>query len=916
MSTDDVMQSNNLSQLVRQGGTAQPRKSIGSQLFLAVMGGVTVGLGLLTWGFYQGLESRTLKLTAKSLNVEVTALDGQLQSGESFLKSLAAATSALHNSNVGSPEAYRQLVQSFMQARPELITGFGIMQTPNGLVSNSKWFAPYIEETVSGRGTPFPNNPKFSFVELFSVENYPTQDYYKAPLASKKLVWTKPYYSEGFPIPLTTFAGPIKDVQGNTIAVMNGDVSLIDLQKIAKRTVYEGSGYFVALTPEGNLLAYPPNPKQAAALAKVADVSELKPIWDNVQEGLAKGQTAGLVTKGTSGSYWFYQQVPTTKWILLAQVPIASITSSALLASLASTVLAGFLIAGIVAWFVRSLNRRLNPIMEECARLTGLDDADLLANQDELERLSFAFFNLVDEQKRLSALQSADMGRSEMMRTFVVNLSQAVSSDAVQYSAIYNIQQSLGVDRILMVRLQPDGTGQIVQQIASRPWSAIDDQVALIPFTLEDGVQFYQDRQLRMIANVQELQVSTLVKEQAKGLDIQASASVPLFVDNQLWGLLVLHQCQSPRHWEPAEIDLLTQISSQVGLSLERALLIEQAEKLARDRLQDKEAIQNQLIQLIGSIEGVAMGDLTVRAEVEGAMGTVGDFFNAIVESLRSIVTQVKQSAEKVNSSVTSNETAIRQLAEDALQQVAEVNQTLDSIQNMTVTMQTVANSAQQAAQVAHSVSATARTGEVAMDSSVASILGLRGTIAETSKKVKRLGESSQQISKAVVLINQLATKTKLLAINASIEAALAGESGQGFAVVAEEVGQLAAQSASATQDIAKIVDVIQKEVSDVVQAMEEGTLQVVEGTKLVEETRQSLGQVLEVSRQIDALVESISNATVAQVESSATVTHLMQQIASVSEQTAGTSRQVSDALHETVSVAEQLQASVGTFKL
>jgi methyl-accepting chemotaxis protein PixJ len=217
---------------------------------------------------------------------------------------------------------------------------------------------------------------------------------------------------------------------------------------------------------------------------------------------------------------------------------------------------------------------------------------------------------------------------------------------------------------------------------------------------------------------------------------------------------------------------------------------------------------------------------------------------------------------------------------------------------------------------VARAASTTARAGEVAMDSSVSSILGLRGTIAETSKKVKRLGESSQQISKAVVLINQLATKTKLLAINASIEAALAGESGQGFAVVAEEVGQLAAQSASATQDIAKIVDLIQQEVGDVVQAMEEGTLQVVEGTKLVEETRRSLGQVLDVSRQIDVLVASISTATVAQAETSETVTHLMQQIASVSEHTAGTSQQVSDALHETVTVAEQLQASVGTFKI
>ena len=188
--------------------------------------------------------------------------------------------------------------------------------------------------------------------------------------------------------------------------------------------------------------------------------------------------------------------------------------------------------------------------------------------------------------------------------------------------------------------------------------------------------------------------------------------------------------------------------------------------------------------------------------------------------------------------------------------------------------------------------------------------------MAETAKKVKRLGESSQQISKAVSLINQIALQTKLLAINASIEAARAGEEGRGFAVVAEEVGELATQSAGATKEIEAIVENIQKETGEVVEAMELGNSQVVEGTHLVGEAKQSLDQMVEVSHQIDQLVQSISGETVSQTKTSEMFTNLMKDIAKVSENTSDSSRQVSDSLEGTVEIARQLQASVGKFKI
>ncbi|NJM85362.1 MAG: chemotaxis protein, partial [Leptolyngbyaceae cyanobacterium RM2_2_21] len=244
------------------------------------------------------------------------------------------------------------------------------------------------------------------------------------------------------------------------------------------------------------------------------------------------------------------------------------------------------------------------------------------------------------------------------------------------------------------------------------------------------------------------------------------------------------------------------------------------------------------------------------------------------------------------------------------------ITRALSSVEDMTDSIQSVAESARQAAQVAHTAFTTAESGGVAMARTEQNILMLRETVGTTAKKVKRLGESSQQISKVVSLINQIALQTNLLAINAGIEAARAGEEGQGFAVVAEEVGELANRSAAATQEIEKIVDAIQRETAQVVEAMEQSTAQVVEGTHLVEDAKASLEQILGVSSQIDQLVQSISTATVSQVETSTSVSQLMQMIAEVSKQTSGSSLQVSDALRSTVLVTEALQASVDTFKV
>ncbi|MDX2273232.1 MAG: methyl-accepting chemotaxis protein [Cyanobacteriota bacterium] len=344
---------------------------------------------------------------------------------------------------------------------------------------------------------------------------------------------------------------------------------------------------------------------------------------------------------------------------------------------------------------------------------------------------------------------------------------------------------------------------------------------------------------------------------------------------------------------------------------------ISELQQRAAEQGQAKEDLQRQVIRLLDDVEGAARGDLTVRAEVTAdVLGAVADSFNLTIRSLRDIVSQVKKAATAVNDAALQNEDFARSLSTDALRQAEDISRSLNSVQVMTDSIQQVASNSREATDVAAKATEAALRGGEAVDRTVAGILEIRETVAETTRKVKRLAESSQEISKIVALISQIASRTNLLALNASIEAARAGESGRGFAIVADEVRQLADRAAKASKEIEQIVLQIQSETGTVMTAMEEGTQQVIEGTRRAEQAKNSLDEIIDVSRTIDGLVRAISEATVQQTETSRSVAQVMQTLELTAGETSKESQKVSSSLMLLVGIARELQSSVGRFRV
>ena len=342
-----------------------------------------------------------------------------------------------------------------------------------------------------------------------------------------------------------------------------------------------------------------------------------------------------------------------------------------------------------------------------------------------------------------------------------------------------------------------------------------------------------------------------------------------------------------------------------------------EAERQEQEAKRVNDANQAAILRLMNELQTVAEGDLTQEATVtEDITGAIADSVNYTVEELRSLVSSVQSTVARVAQTTSDVDATSTELLAASNEQLHEIRETGRSVLEMAGRINDVSAQAQESARVARQSLQAAETGLTAVQNAIGGMNSIRDQIQETSKRIKRLGESSQEIGEITELISDITEQTNVLALNAAIQAASAGEAGRGFSVVAEEVQRLAERSADATRQIAALVKAIQTDTQDAIGAMERSTQGVVEGAKLSDNAGTALSEIDRVSRRVSDLIEQISNSASREAELANVVAENIQHIFAVTEQTGEGTRVTAGQVRELSRMADELRQSVSRFKI
>lgn len=758
-----------------------------------------------------------------------------------------------------------------------------------------------------------------------SIGNQKDQPYFQEVLEKDRPVIIGPITSKTEGTSNVYFAAPIKNFQtGKTIGIVSAQMPVNVLEKRIQSYVNPSIGeeyhlidsngvYFVASAKE-DYYQKADNEFPTYSQLKAADKPDVQIIFS--QRSKEENVVAYTPLKLEAG-------LPDLKWQIMIQRNTKNafaIQRQLLLTIALGTAITTLLVAAIATYIA---NRGTLPITAAANAVGKIGEGKLdtrlqVEGNDELALLGANINQMASQLETLVQEQSF----AAQQALLLANITGSRTLNYQELNRLFNntldeARENLKADRLLVYRFNPTGGGEIIAESVVRGFPSIINQTINYPVIPEQLLDANQKSSVVAINDMYQTNLSIEQNKFAQNFNVKAFVEIPILQEGKPFALLIAHQCQNSRDWQLSEINFLKQLAAQLGLCVDRVILLEQTENLAQEQRQLKEDLQQRALELLMEVDPISKGDLTIRAKVTAdEIGTIADSYNATVGNLRKIVLQVQQAANQVAQTTSSNEASVQSLSAEALRQAEEIAVALQRAQEMAQSVQLVAANAQEAEGAVRQAALMVQEGDAAMNRTVDGILAIRETVAETAKKVKHLGESSQKISTVVNLIGSFAAQTNLLALNASIEAARAGEEGRGFAVVADEVRSLARQSAEATSEIEKLVAAIQTETNEVVAAMEAGTEQVVMGTKLVDETRQSLNKITVVSNQINKLVEEIAMTTIIQSQSSEAVTQTMFNVAAIANRTSEEATMVSSSFEQLRKVAQVLQDEVGQFKV
>lgn len=326
---------------------------------------------------------------------------------------------------------------------------------------------------------------------------------------------------------------------------------------------------------------------------------------------------------------------------------------------------------------------------------------------------------------------------------------------------------------------------------------------------------------------------------------------------------------------------------------------------------------QQAILLLLDEMTNLAEGDLTVHTTVtEDITGAIADSVNYSIDALRNLVITINRTVVQVSSAATQTKDTTHQLTNSSQKQSREIANATAAITEMAASIQQVSKNAKTSAEVAQKSVGIAHKGAQTVSRTIDGMDTIREQIQETSKRIKRLGESSQEIGNIVGLIDEIADQTNILALNAAIQASSAGEAGRGFAVVADEVQRLAERAGNATKQIEALVSAIQGDINEAVASMEQSTSNVVNGAKLAEDAGEALTEIEAVSDNLSGLIQNISSAAAKQSQASQNVTNTMNVIQDITAQTSSSAAHTESSVSELTVLAQDLKKSVAGFKL